>query len=1140
MKKFSIYLVLLGLVALTSIQATYSQNVNVSGAVVGNGTYPDLGSAFTAINGGGQTGASIIVSVVGNTTEPVTAVLNQGAWVTLSILPAGGATRTISGNIAGPLVDFNGADRVVVDGLNVGGNALIIDNTNNTTASTIRFINDARSLFVQNATILGSNTSISSGTVFISTSAGGGGNDSIAFNACTIDASGANFPTNGVYSSGTVGQENGNIAFNTCNIPNFFSATAISRGIFADAGNTDWIIDGCKFYQTANRTYTTANTHRAIQISSGNNHSITSNIIGFATVGSSGTYTMLSTVATRFIGIDLNVGSVTASSVQGNIITSISLNTSSGAATGNGVLCGINVTGSGNVNIGNIVPNTIGANSGVDLLIATPTTTQGAVVGINSSSVGTIVIQNNIIGALSSSGSTAFVAGAVFGINISGVATSMTITGNTIGNSTSNNMRGGTLGLTTGSSLVAGINAASSATTLVVTNNTIQNLTSYGTGTGGYVRGFFTATTGSSNSAVSGNTIRNLITSSTLTGYASGNVGATGIHLASGNNAVINQNTINNISNINTGTGNYSVIGISCAQATNTTVSNNTIYDLSNAGTGTTLTAPPVIAGVFIRSGTTGINVYNNMISLGTGQTTNTAILGIVGNHGSTPDPIVRIYHNTINITGTITAGALPSFGIARTDFTATARTATFDVRNNIVTNDRTGGTGSHYAIANNYGAVASSTTGWPANASNNNVLNANATTVGYWSSANLSFAGWQTAASSDALSYSGITVNYVNSANDLHLNMGVTPTFIESGGQTIAIVPTDIDAQNRPGPAGSVNGGAAAPDLGADEVDAVPVVCSSASGGTITPSSYTLCENQTQVLTSVGATSGFGITYQWLVSGTPGGPYVNVTGGSGATTTSYTTGPLAAGTFYYVLQTTCSSGPVTGLSNEVTITVNPAPSVVATPTSSSYCFGSPGISIDATGTGGVTYAWLPAAGLSSTTGTPVIATPSATTTYTVTATDGLGCTNSATSLVNSAFTPIISNLTATPSSVCSGGNSQLLATSFIPSTVNGYAFAASTGAALNPMTGATTVIGTGNDDTPTAAPAAIGFNFNYHGTNYTQYSVSPDGWILLGGAVAVADFSNQVTDPANVPKIYPYWDDVATGTTGNVQTLLT
>ena len=142
MKK--VYLLTISFIAIST--SIFSQNVNVSGALIGNGTYATLGAAFTAINGGAQTGATILVDIVGNTTEGAPAVLNQstGLWASLTISPSGGASRTINGAIAGHLVDLNGADNVTVDGLNSGGNSLFIINTDGGSAtSTIRFTNDA-------------------------------------------------------------------------------------------------------------------------------------------------------------------------------------------------------------------------------------------------------------------------------------------------------------------------------------------------------------------------------------------------------------------------------------------------------------------------------------------------------------------------------------------------------------------------------------------------------------------------------------------------------------------------------------------------------------------------------------------------------------------------------------------------------------------------------------------------------------------------------------------------------------------------------------------------------------------------------------------------------------------------------------
>lgn len=97
-------------------------------------------------------------------------------------------------------------------------------------------------------------------------------------------------------------------------------------------------------------------------------------------------------------------------------------------------------------------------------------------------------------------------------------------------------------------------------------------------------------------------------------------------------------------------------------------------------------------------------------------------------------------------------------------------------------------------------------------------------------------------------------------------------------------------------------------------------------------------------------------------------------------------------------------------------------------------------------------------------------------------------------------------------------------------------------------MVGATTVVVSGVDDAPmgttsgTTTPEAaqnIGFTFNFNGTDYTQFSASPDGWISFGPSTTVNQFTNATTSTTNTPKLYPYWDDLATGTDGSVKTLV-
>src|ERR1044071_380767 len=103
---------ILGLTACAS--AGLGQNVSVAGSTGANGSYATLRAAFTAINSNGtQAGNNITVTIVADTTETLSAVLNQpsvSSWASLTISPSG--TRAITGSIAGHLIDFNGADNV--------------------------------------------------------------------------------------------------------------------------------------------------------------------------------------------------------------------------------------------------------------------------------------------------------------------------------------------------------------------------------------------------------------------------------------------------------------------------------------------------------------------------------------------------------------------------------------------------------------------------------------------------------------------------------------------------------------------------------------------------------------------------------------------------------------------------------------------------------------------------------------------------------------------------------------------------------------------------------------------------------------------------------------------------------------------
>jgi hypothetical protein len=105
--------------------------------------------------------------------------------------------------------------------------------------------------------------------------------------------------------------------------------------------------------------------------------------------------------------------------------------------------------------------------------------------------------------------------------------------------------------------------------------------------------------------------------------------------------------------------------------------------------------------------------------------------------------------------------------------------------------------------------------------------------------------------------------------------------------------------------------------------------------------------------------------------------------------------------------------------------------------------------------------------------------------------------------------------------------------------TADQYGFSTSTGATLDPMTGATTIVSASTDDTPSGLQN-IGFSFSFEGVAYTQFSASPDGFISLGSTAAASQFTNNTSSTTNIPKLYPLWDDLATGTGGYVSFVVT
>jgi hypothetical protein len=92
-------------------------------------------------------------------------------------------------------------------------------------------------------------------------------------------------------------------------------------------------------------------------------------------------------------------------------------------------------------------------------------------------------------------------------------------------------------------------------------------------------------------------------------------------------------------------------------------------------------------------------------------------------------------------------------------------------------------------------------------------------------------------------------------------------------------------------------------------------------SAGTL-PASFSICPNSVATISLTGATNASGVTYQWQQAPTAGGPWSNVTLGTGFTSQNLTTPSLTALTFYQVI-VTCTISAQTATSNAVSVNPN-------------------------------------------------------------------------------------------------------------------------------------------------------------------------------------------------------------------------
>ena len=616
-------------------------------------TYTSLtgaGGLFAAINNSFLSG-NVSVNITSDLTETGAIALNQWSEVgaggyTLTIQPSGGSTRTISGTLAGPMINFNGADRVTIDGLNTGGNALTISNLSTSATagtSSIQFVGDATNNTITNCTVLGSTPlplATTGGNIFISTGTTTG-NDNITISNCKIGPAGSNLPSKGISASGSATSAtiaNSNVTINNCEIYDFF-LTGGCAGIYALTGNTDWIITNNKVYQTATRTFTATGTMNGIYFANstyGDNIQITGNTVGFANNAGTGTFNLSgSGVAGSFQGIYMTAMSTAAATcnIIYNNISDVTLNSSTGTFTGiyNGSSASSNTININNNDIENIVL----------------TTSTGTAQGIYAGSATNLNCNQNFIDDFSRNGG-----GAMYGIQYN-APTNVTFNGNTISDLFYTN--------TSTTSAMYGLYSSNGSTNETLIGNNIFNFISSASGSQTII-GWYNSGSSTGTKIVQNNNIYNLTAAGSATIY--------GMRLRYGTTVEVSNNTVYSLN------GGLTIYGMYIQpSATVDNIFKNKIYDLSS----TNISASTVVYGLYINGGITN-NIYNNLIGdlRTTGANGANSLVGMYINGGTTNN----IYYNTVYLNASSTGALFGSSAIYA------STTPTVNLRNNIFVNN--------------------------------------------------------------------------------------------------------------------------------------------------------------------------------------------------------------------------------------------------------------------------------------------------------------------------------------------------------------------------------------------------------------------------------------------------------------------
>lgn len=352
-----------------------------------------------------------------------------------------------------------------------------------------------------------------------------------------------------------------------------------------------------------------------------------------------------------FYGIN-NAGNSSGMVVSNNTLQYISHNAVTAAFGGI-----YNISGAITVT-GNTIQNIIGtANANYNMIYHVPSA--GANATLSSNTIQKITLSNP--------GNTAL----FYGIRITSTS-NVACNGNTIGGTLAKNI------LVAGNAKSNGILKAGTGT-LSCSNNIIQQFDMTSTGATALFRGIEC----SAGALIASNNIiqDNAIAANAATLLV--NIGILSNSTSTGH--TISQNTVQNLHAMSTAATSMGVAGIYVSSASSSgTISRNFVTGLTNR----TTPGNSDITGIQITGGTW--TAVNNVVMLDNAPNTNNLIIfGLEENEATST---TTCYHNTVKIGGVIAAGTANSYAFYRGGI------GTDNIRNNVFYNDRTGGSGGHYA----------------------------------------------------------------------------------------------------------------------------------------------------------------------------------------------------------------------------------------------------------------------------------------------------------------------------------------------------------------------------------------------------------------------------------------------------------